>query len=156
VAFEENGPRDLRSGTTDELQDLRTACGTGHKWQPSLLPAVRQALVTRAPSAAMAGRRSHDDLGEGAAASLGRWIRRACVSGRQTGGVMADGRRERETELQGHGTENEEKEMIQRGVFAKQPRGPREMSSLIWVLSARVPLESQNCRSSTYELRFFV
>jgi len=78
------------------------------------------------------------------------------MSGRQTGGVMADGRRERETELQGHGTENEEKEMIQPGVFAKQPRGPREMSSLIWVLSARVPLESQNCRSSTYELRFFV
>jgi len=119
AAFEENSPRDLRSGTTDELQDLRTACGAGHKRQPSLLPAVRQALVTRAPSAAMAGRRSHDDLGEGAAASLGRWIRRACVSGRQTGGVMADGRRERETELQGHGTENEEKEMIQRGFFRK-------------------------------------
>ena len=67
----------------------------------------------------MAGRCSHDDLGEGAAASLGRWIRRACVSGRQTGGVMADGRRERETELQGHRTENEEKEMIQRGGFRK-------------------------------------
>jgi len=31
----------------------------------------------------------------------------------------ADGRRERETELQGHGTENEEKEMIQRGGFRK-------------------------------------
>ena len=42
------------------------------------------------------------------------------------------------------------------GGFAKQPRGPREMSSLIWVLSARVPLESQNCRSSTYELCFFI
>ena len=41
------------------------------------------------------------------------------MSGRQTGGVMADGRQERETELQGHGTENEEKEMIQRGFFCK-------------------------------------
>jgi len=40
-------------------------------------------------------------------------------SGRQMGSVMADGRRERETELQGHGTENEEKEMIQRGFFRK-------------------------------------
>jgi hypothetical protein len=31
ATFEENGPRDLRSGTSDELQDLLTASGARHK-----------------------------------------------------------------------------------------------------------------------------
>ena len=65
-AFEENGPRNLGSGTTNELQDLRTTLGARHKRKPSLLPTVRcKVLVSRAPSAAMAGRRTHDDLGNG-------------------------------------------------------------------------------------------
>jgi hypothetical protein len=102
-AFEENRPRNLGSGTTNELQDLRTTLGARHKRKPSLLPAVRcQALVSRAHSAAMVGRRSHDVRFGGGWMGSGQrqwWkVMAASTAGRGDGGVgTAPGRARGET-----------------------------------------------------------